>query len=134
MALVRKTRQGGAVAGSPGGAPGWISLTEQVRAAKRQKSGLGRQTGLQREKAEENVKTDAVLSYIRGYQPQGGWSNEITLARYSPLDLERGCSPRLTHEADNSVDNARHLRNVYHSLREMETIGRKLSYATKQEK
>lgn len=55
-------------------------------------------------------------------------------SRYSPTNLERGCHPRLTHEAGNTHDNVRHLRNVYHSLREGPVIKEQLIYAKKQKK
>lgn len=103
VALVKKTRRGGVAFLSPGGAPGWIPRTGQVRAAKRQKEerdsgGSGRED--KEEKSERNLKTDAVLACVRRYQRESEVVERDHPARYSPTDLDPGCSPRRTHEAE----------------------------------
>jgi len=123
-----KTRQGGAVVGLRAEAPGRITLTERVTAGKWKETksdGLrGRRRGW-REKSENGH--DTVV-----YPGISTRDKDHPRSRYSPTDLERGCNPRLTHEAENTHDNVRHLRNVYHPLREGPVIKKQLIYATKQ--
>lgn len=86
--------------GPPGGAPGQIALTEQARAAKSEKTEGGDKRGGEGESESEKFETDAIFfAYIRDAGGRTRSPSRVIVR----LDLERGCSPRRTHEAESTA-------------------------------
>lgn len=64
---------------------------QRQKAKKMETESAGSGGGKMGRESERKMKTDAMLAYIRGYQAgESGWSNEITLARYSPTRFGTG--------------------------------------------
>jgi hypothetical protein len=77
----------------------WLDLTYRTshsgkKAKKRTLADCGGRRGEREdEKSERNLQTDAILTYFRGCV----WSNEITLARYSPTRFGTGATVHDEH-------------------------------------
>lgn len=124
MASVRKTRRVGQWSGHPQERLVGSHLPNKSRRQKAKKRTLadseGRRGG-QREKRRKKCENGRNVVVYPGISTTGGRAKSPSRVIVR-LDLERGCSPRQTHEAENIRNNTRHLRNVYHSLRERPII------------